>query len=398
MEEIKPTPITVTELNNRLKNFIENEITFQQVLLKGEISSLTKATSGHWYLTLKDKTSVIKCNIWKSNAVKIKFPIKIGDEIVLVGYVQVYPPRGEYSFIAQEIFSNSMGTLQLQFEKLKAELLKEGLFSNENKIPLPMFPKKIALVTSPTGAVIRDMYDQRNKRMPNVDLLLIPALVQGENAARSLTGALRVADNLPDVDLVILARGGGSMEDLWCFNEEILVRQVATMKKPIITGVGHETDTTLVDYASDMRASTPTQAMEIALRNRNDILNYIKKAEVEIYNIVWNNFNSMKKLFETLSNNPYLKEPERIINDRKMTVDNLTEEMIGLCKDFLKDKKHYFGTLVTKLDMLSPLKILAQGYSLTEKDGKVLHNVEEVSSGDEITTYLQNGTVKSVVK
>lgn len=397
MQDVNLKPLSVTELNQRVKDLIDNEILLKDILIWGEIGTLTKASSGHWYITLKDGNSEIKCNIWRSYAQYIKVPIKTGDKIVVSGSLEVYVKGGSYQFIGKKIIPLGLGTLQAQFEALKKKLSAEGLFNQENKIPIPKFPQKIALVTSPTGAVIRDMVRVARRRMPSVNLLLIPALVQGDTAAKSIAGALRVADSLENVDLVILARGGGSMEDLWCFNEELVVRQIASMKKPIISAVGHETDTTLSDYAADLRAGTPSIAMELAVQDSEKILEYLRKVDLNIYNSVINLYNNKKKYFETLSNNPYLKEPDRFIKDREQTIDRLSIEMNNLYSNIIIDKKHKFANLATQLDMLSPLKILSQGYSVTEKDGNVLQSVKDVKKGDTIKTYLQDGEINSVV-
>ena len=398
MENVTIKPLTVTELNQRVKNTIDSDILLKDVLLAGEIGTCSNAASGHKYLTLKDKDSEIRCNVWRNIAMSLSFPLKTGDKILVRGSVEIYVKGGSYQIIAKEIYPLGLGDLQAKFEALKKKLLGEGLFDEKRKIPIPLFPNKIAMITSPTGAVIQDMVRVARRRMPSVNLLLIPAKVQGEGASNSIVGALRVADTLKDVDTIILARGGGSMEDLWCFNEEEVVRAVASMNKPIITGVGHETDTTLVDFASDMRAVTPTQAMEFAVRDRAEILEKIKKNDIFIYNSVWKVFSNKKELFKALSNNPYLKEPERIIRDREQTLDRLSERMNNLYLNILKDNRHSFSTLCTKLDSLSPLKILSQGYSLTEKEGKVVQSKKDLSKGDEIITYLQDGQVKSKVE
>lgn len=397
MENVNIKPLSVTELNTRIKSNIEGDALLRDILIEGEIGSLTRHSSGHIYITLKDKDSEIKCNIWRFYAEKIRFPIKTGDKIVVRGSVEVYLKGGSYQIIGKEVFAFGKGQLQMIFEATKAKLLAEGLFDQNRKIPIPLFPKKIAMITSPTGAVIEDMVRNGRKQMPCVNLLLIPARVQGNEAVPSIVGALKVADTLEDVDTVILARGGGSLEDLWCFNEEAVVRAVANMKKPIITGVGHETDTTLVDYASDLRAATPTEAIIRALQNRDSVLKWVEDAEIRLNNAVVSSFNNKKKLFETLVNNPYLKEPERIIKDREQTIDILVSKMDTAFQNIYKDKKFEFEKLVTRLELVSPLKILSQGYSVTEKAGKTVQSKTELNSGDEITTYLTDGTVKSRV-
>ncbi|MBQ0105518.1 MAG: exodeoxyribonuclease VII large subunit, partial [Armatimonadetes bacterium] len=391
MEDIKIKPLTVTELNQRIKENIESDILLGDVLLAGECGTCQRSSAGHIYITLKDQTSEIRCNIWKYYAQRLTFPLKTGDKIIVRGSVEVYLKGGTYQVIAKNIIPAGAGLLAMQFEALKKKLCEEGLFDENRKIPIPLFPKKIILVTSPTGAVIEDMVRAARRRMPIVDLLLIPTKVQGDGAVASIVGALKVADSLSDGDTVILARGGGSLEDLWCFNEEAVVRQVAAMKKPIITGVGHEPDTTLVDFASDLRASTPTAAMELAVQDRDKVLESLRKSELYIYNTMLKLFENRKKVFETLSNNPYLKEPERMINDRFQTVDIISKSLVNLYSNFVKDKRHEFSALCTKLEMLSPLKILSQGYSLTEKEGSVVRSVLQIKKGDTIKTYLNDG-------
>ena len=398
MENVTIKPLTVTELNQRVKKTIDDEILLKDILLEAEIGTCNYHSTGHIFLTLKDANSEIRCNVWKTLAMRLKTRLNTGDKVLVRGSVEVYLKGGSYQLIAKEIYPLGLGALQAKFEALKKKLYEEGLFAEERKIPIPKFPKKIAMVTGPTGAAIQDMIRVARGRMPSVNLLVIPAQVQGAAASKSIVGALKVADTLPDVDTVILARGGGSMEDLWCFNEEEVVRAVASMNKPIITGVGHEIDTTLVDFVSDLRAVTPTQAMEFALCDKGEVLAQIKKDDLFIYNSVWKLFNNKKDLFNALSNNPYLKEPDRIIRDREQTLGVLSDKVNRYYTDFLKDKKHSFSTLCTKLDSLSPLKILSQGYSLTEKDGQVVQSVNDIKEGDEIITYFQDGTVKSIVK
>ncbi len=397
MENVTIKPLTVTEVNQRVKQTVEAEILLKDILIEAEIGTCNYHSSGHLYLTLKDADSELRCNVWKSYVMRLKTKLNTGDRVLIRGSVEVFLKGGSYQLIAKEIYPLGLGALQAKFEALKKKLYEEGLFANERKIPIPKFPKKISMITGPSGAAVQDMIRVARKRMPSVNLLVIPSQVQGATAAKSIVGALRVADTLEDVDTVILARGGGSMEDLWCFNEEEVVRAVAAMNKPIITGVGHEIDTTLVDFASDLRAVTPTQAMEFALCDKGEVLAQIKKDDLYIYNSVWSLFNNKKKYFKALSENPYLKEPERIIRDRQIALDQLSDKINIIYSDFLKDNKHSFSTLCTKLDSLSPLKILSQGYSLTEKDGAVVQRVSDLKEGDEITTYLQDGKIKSKV-
>ncbi|MBQ7258297.1 MAG: exodeoxyribonuclease VII large subunit [Abditibacteriota bacterium] len=398
MENVTIKPLTVTEVNQRVKKTVEDEILLKDILIEAEIGTCNYHSSGHLYLTLKDADSELRCNVWKSYVMRLKTKLNTGDRVLIRGNVEVFLKGGSYQLIAKEIYPLGLGALQAKFEALKKKLYEEGLFAPERKIPIPKYPKKIAMITGPSGAAVQDMIRVARKRMPSVNLLVIPSQVQGAAAAKSIVGALKVADTLTDVDTVILARGGGSMEDLWCFNEEQVVRAVASMNKPIITGVGHEIDTTLVDFASDLRAVTPTQAMEFALCDKGEILAQIKKDDLFIYNSVWNLFNNKKKYFKALSENPYLKDKERIIRDREMVIDQLTDKINMFYSDFLKDKKHSFSTLCTKLDSLSPLKILSQGYSLTEKEGKVVQSIKDLTKGDEIITYLQDGQVKSKVE
>ena len=398
MENVTIKPLTVTEVNQRVKKAVEDEILLKDILIEAEIGTCNYHSSGHLYLTLKDADSELRCNVWKSYVMRLKTKLNTGDRVLIRGSVEVFLKGGSYQLIAKEIYPLGVGALQAKFEALKKKLYEEGLFAPERKIPIPKYPKKIAMITGPSGAAVQDMIRVARKRMPSVNLLVIPSQVQGAVATKSIVGALKVADTLKDVDTVILARGGGSMEDLWCFNEEEVVRAVAAMNKPIITGVGHEIDTTLVDFVSDLRAVTPTQAMEFALCDKGEVLAQIKKDDLYIYNSVWTLFNNKKKYFKALSENPYLKEPERIIRDRQMALDQLSDKINILYADFLKDKKHSFSTLCTKLDSLSPLKILSQGYSLTEKEGKVVQSIKDLTKGDEIITYLQDGQVKSKVE
>jgi len=390
---------SVSEISSLIKHTLESKTELKNIYIYGEIGDLKVHSSGHVYFNIKDENSVLRAIMWRTYANNINFELKTGLKVYILGSVEVYLAGGTYQVIVSKMILDGIGTLQEKFNKTKEKLLKEGLFDPSNKINIPRYPKKIALITSKTGAVIQDMLRVAKRRMPSVDLLLIPTPVQGSIAADYIIKSISIADNLPDIDTIILARGGGSLEDLWCFNDEAVVREIAKCKKPIITGIGHETDFTLSDFASDLRAATPSVAMELALPDKEELLKHLNSFSDRILEIIKSQLETKKALLFSLSNNSYLTEPLRITKDRWQNLDYLENELHKLYKYRIEEKKYTFSNLCTQLDSLSPLKILSQGYSITQKENKkVINSIKDVSKGEIIITTLANGKIISKIE
>ena len=390
--------ITVTDLNKYIKEKIANDEYLNHILIKGEISNFKHHYTGHMYFTLKDENSLVKCIMFKSYAQKLNFTPKDGMKVYILGSVSVFERDGVYQVYAQVMEEDGLGDLYTKYQELKNKLEKEGLFDSSNKKQIPMMPKVIGVLTSQTGSVIRDIINVSTRRNPNVYIRLLPVPVQGEGAAERIAAGIRYMNENNLADVLILARGGGSLEDLWPFNEEIVARTIYESKIPIISAVGHETDFSISDFVADLRAPTPSAAAELAVPDiyevKQKILGYQNRLRISLVKKV----ELMKMRYEKCMASSVFKEPTRKIQEQYLIVDQYIKKLENLIKTkYEKDKTKYIE-VVAKLDAYSPLKTLSRGYSITEKSGKIVKTVKELKKGDNVLIHLADGKKKAIIE
>lgn len=390
-------PISVTDLNKYIKEKIAQDEVLNNVLVKGEISNYKRHYTGHLYFTLKDENSLIKCIMFKNSTMNLKFEPRDGMKVMVLGTVSVFERDGVYQIYCKAMQEDGMGSLYKAYEELKAKLEKEGLFDISHKKKIPMMPRCIGVLTSNTGAVIRDIINVSTRRNPNVYIKLLPVPVQGEGAAEKIADAIKIMNEKKLADVIIVARGGGSLEDLWPFNEEIVARAIYDSELPVISAVGHETDFTIADFVADLRAPTPSAAAELAVPNIADI-----KLKLESYNnryklALKKKVEFMKLRYEKCMNSRAFKDPMQKINEKYMLVDIKIKSIQNSIINIYKDKKNNMMKNIAKLDALSPLKTLTRGYSLIELDGKIVKSVNELKKDDEIDIRLVDGKAKAKI-
>ena len=389
--------VTVTDLNKYIKDKIDNDENLNSVLVKGEISNFKNHYTGHLYFTLKDENSLIKCIMFKSSAVNLKFMPKDGMKVIIYGTVSVFERDGVYQIYCKMMQEDGMGSLHIAFEELKSKLGEEGLFSEEHKKKIPVMPKCIGVLTSNTGSVIRDIINVSTRRNPNVYIKLLPVPVQGEGAAVKIAEAIKIMNEKKLADVIIVARGGGSLEDLWPFNEEIVARAIYESELPIISAVGHETDFTIEDFVSDLRAPTPSAAAELAVPNISDVLLKLKSYNNRYRLALKKKVDFMKLSYEKCMNRRAFREPLQTINERYILLDKNVKSIQNEIMSIYKDKKSKAINTIEKLDALSPLKTLTRGYSITEMNGKVIKSVKELKENDEINIRFKDGVTKAKI-
>lgn len=395
----RPEPITVSELNRYIKKLIDGDEVLNMVYIRGEVSNFKNHYTGHMYFTLKDETSLIKCVMFKTYTSNLNFIPKDGMSVVILGTVAAYERDGIYQIYVKGMEQDGIGALYAEFEKLKEKLSKEGLFEDKNKKSIPKLPKSIGVVTSKTGAVIRDIINVTTRRYPNVNIKLYPASVQGKGAAETIVKAIKYFNSANNVDVIIVARGGGSLEDLWPFNEEITARAIYESKIPIISAVGHETDFTIADFVADLRAPTPSAAGELAVIELGEVKWKIRKSEEQLSFLLNKKVEMMQQKFYTLINSNVFKNPiDDIINSRMLVIQNFDETLIDKMNLKLKDYKIKLVEIISKLDTLSPLKTLVRGYAIIENLNKdVITSVNDVNTGDTVNIVLQDGNRKATI-
>lgn len=390
-------PITVTELNLYIKDKIGRDEYLNNVFIKGEISNFKYHYTGHMYFTLKDENSLIKCIMFKSYTSHLKFMPKDGMKVMILGTVSVFERDGVYQIYCKAMQEDGIGSLHIAYEELKAKLEKEGLFDRAHKKEIPKMPKCIGVLTSNTGSVIRDIINVSTRRNPNVYIKLLPVPVQGEGAAEKIAKAIRLMNEKNLADVIILARGGGSLEDLWPFNEEIVARAIYDSKLPIISAVGHETDFSISDFVADLRAPTPSAAAELAVPNVADYILKLENYNLRYKNALKKKIEVMKLRYEKCMMNRAFRNPLQNIHDKYVTLDMINKSMQNNIFNKIQIEKTNMIKLITKLDSLSPLKTLTRGYSIIEKDGKVVKSVNDLKMNDEISIRLLDGIAKAKI-
>lgn len=391
-------PISVTQLNLYVKEKFQEDEFLANVLVKGEISNFKHHYTGHMYFTLKDETSLIKCVMFKTYTSNLDFVPKDGMKVMVLGTVSVFERDGVYQIYAKAMQQEGVGDLHAKYEKLKAKLEQEGLFDASHKKPIPFMPKVIGVLTSNTGAVIRDIINVSTRRNPNVYIRLYPVPVQGQGAAEKIAKAIEVMNKNKLADVLIIARGGGSLEDLWPFNEEIVARAIYNSELPVISAVGHETDFTIADFASDLRAPTPSAAAELAVPSIEDVKKKIETNKNRLQNGLKRKMELAKLRFEKCMKSSVYTNPLQKINENYMLIDKYTKLLENSMNLKIKEKKTYMVEWISRLDALSPLKTLTRGYVMaTNEQGKIIKSVKEVNSEDKVILRFTDGEKKAQI-
>lgn len=386
-------PITVTDLNKYIKDKIDGDEMLNNVLVKGEISNFKNHYTGHMYFTLKDENSLIKCVMFKSYTTHLSFMPKDGMKVMVLGSVAVFERDGVYQIYAKAMKEDGLGSLYTAYEELKKKLEREGLFAEEHKKKIPFMPKTIGVLTSNTGAVIRDIINVSTRRNPGVHIRLYPVPVQGPGAAEKITEGIKFMNENKLADVLIIGRGGGSLEDLWPFNEEIVARAIYDSELPIISAVGHETDFTIADFVADLRAPTPSAAAELAVANIDDVRETLKLYNNRYKVALKKKIELMRLSYEKCMARPAYKNPTQKINEQYMVIDMKVKALQNSMMLKLKEAKTSFVKETAKLDSLSPLKTLTRGYSIVTKQesGKVIKSVDDLNSGEKVNLRLSDG-------
>ena len=391
-------PITVTDLNKYIKGRIDNDEMLNNVLVKGEISNFKNHYTGHMYFTLKDENSLIKCVMFKTYTTHLSFMPKDGMKVIVLGGVSVFERDGVYQIYAKAMKEDGLGNLYVAYEELKNKLSNEGLFDAKYKKPIPFMPKTIGVLTSNTGAVIRDIINVSTRRNPNVNIRLYPVPVQGSGAGEKIAEGIKFMNKNKLADVLIIGRGGGSIEDLWPFNEEIVARAIFNSEIPIISAVGHETDFTIADFVADLRAPTPSAAAELAVANIDDVRETLKAYNNRYKVSLKKRIELMKMSYEKCMTRQAFKNPTQKINEQYMLIDMKVKSLQNSILLKIKEDKTKFVKEVAKLDALSPLKTLTRGYSIISKqDGKIAKEVKDLSQGEKVSIRLSDGKVDAQV-
>lgn len=394
---MKIKPISVTELNKYVKDKIASDEFLNTVYVAGEISNFKHHYTGHMYFTLKDENALIKCVMFKSATAHLTFIPKDGMKVNVLGSVGVFERDGVYQIYVQAMQEDGIGDLYAKYEQLKERLQQEGLFDEAHKKKIPFMPKVIGVLTSNTGAVIRDIINVSTRRNPNVYIRLLPIPVQGEGAAAKIADAIRLMNEKKLADVIILARGGGSLEDLWPFNEEIVARAIYASELPVVSSVGHETDFTIADFVADLRAPTPSAAAELVVADVDDLQNTILMYQNRLKMALKRKTEWMRLKLEKCMNSVVYKEPFQKLNNYYLEVDTLYQKMELATKEKIKELKRLFSQEVTKLDALSPLKTLSRGYCIAEANQKVISRAESLQNDMEINLKFQDGEAKAKI-
>ena len=434
--------ITVTQINDYIRMMFDSNNFLKKVYLKGEISNFKNHSSGHLYLTLKDENSRISAIMFRSQAAKLNFVPEDGMNVLVTGHISVYPSGGNYQIYIDHMEQDGLGNLYIEFEKLKKKLLEKGYFDPKHKKEIPSFPKKIGIVTAPTGAAIKDIISTIKRRFPLCETILFPALVQGQGAASDIAAKIKIANTYP-IDTLIVGRGGGSIEDLWAFNEEIVAEAIYNSKVPVISAVGHEIDVTISDYVADLRAPTPTGAAELAVPTISEVKKLFKEKKIRLNNSITRIIKDAISNLALLKDNYILKNPKSLYEIKYQKLDNLEEILKGQIKHYLDIKKgllgpiiastilknplkgyqekntilkqdkiiatknienilkaneHRYTLIIETLKLLNPLNILDKGYSVAYKEEKIIKSVKDLNIGDELKIRFKTGTAITKIK
>jgi len=389
----------VTELNNRIKSLIDSDTELASVFVRGELSNYKIYPSGHHYFTMKDQEGTIRSVMFKREASKLRFKPENGMKVIALGRVTVFPRDGQYQLYCSELSPDGVGDLHIAFEQLRDRLYKEGLFDRERKKLLPKYPERIAVITSSAGAAVRDIIRVLGKRYPSAKVIILPVRVQGAEAPPEIVGAIKYANRYKVADLIITGRGGGSIEDLWAFNDERVARAIFESEIPVISAVGHEPDVTIADYVADLRAATPSNAAELAVPDASEIREALLGMRIRSVQALNRIISYRRERLITLSEKRVMKSPLNYIEDRRVLLDHAQKHFISAVQRNISLKKERFVHLAASMDAMSPLKVLGRGYSLAQKtDGTVIKSAADVERGDAITLRLSCGALNCEVK
>ena len=411
--------ITVGALTRYIKYKIDNDVNLQEVYIKGEISNFKKHSRGHFYFTIKDEESRISAIMFASQTTKVAFEPVDGTKVLVKGRISVFEQTGNYQIYVSEMMEDGVGNLYALYEKLKQDLKKEGLFDESHKKKIPTVPSRVGVVTAPTGAAIRDIISTINRRFPLCEVILFPSLVQGNGAKEDIVKNIKLADTY-NLDTLIVGRGGGSIEDLWAFNEEIVARAIYECNTPVISAVGHEVDFTIADFVADVRAATPTGAAELAVPDKSELKKLINQLELRSSKNINNLINYNKTILDRIKSSYILKNPMSIYEIKEQQLSNTIEKINNYIINYLDNKKvrldsikssyvlhnpekifenksNKYSHLIEKLEVLNPLNTLKRGYSITKLEGKVVTDIKKVNKGDKINISLKNGEVEASV-
>ena len=391
--------LTVSELNSIIKSLIDCEPLLGNVCVRGELSNYKIYPSGHHYFTLKDAQSSLRCVMFKSSASKLRFRPENGMGVTAFGRISVFPRDGAYQLYCTDIIPEGVGDLQVAYEQLKAKLQKEGLFDAAHKKPLPKYPKKIAIITSSAGAAVHDMIRILNKRWPMTKVILLPVRVQGAEAPPEIVGAIRYANAHKVADIIITGRGGGSIEDLWAFNDERVARAIYESELPVISAVGHEPDVTISDYVADVRASTPSNAAELAVPDISEMLELLGSYSIRNYQAVNKLIQRYEAKLKDYKGRRVLLDPMAYIENKRTELDYMKDKLLTSSEKLISGKRSQFVALTASLDAMSPLKVLSRGYSLaTDGSGKLIRTVADTKINDVIKLCVSDGVIKCRVE
>lgn len=388
---------SVTDLTKYIKMMLDRDGVLKNIAVRGEISNFKRYSSGHCYFTLKDENAALKCVMFKNYADKLAFTPKDGMALVAFGRISVYEKDGAYQLYAEQMEPEGVGALAAKFNELKEKLYNDGLFDEAHKKLLPKFPKTIGVVTSKTGAVIRDIFRVTKRRNKNIQIILYPSQVQGDGAAENIVEGIKYFNENYPVDVLIVGRGGGSIEDLWAFNEEIVVRAIYESEIPIISAVGHEVDYTLSDFAADMRAATPSQAAELAAPDAFELARFVESLTLRLNTNVRGILNAKAAKLENLMKSFVFERPKDMVAEKAQSLDSVMERLKRAAKETLAAKEQRFAMDLEKLDMLNPARVLRRGYSIAEISGKTVRRAKELKIKDNITLVFADGRAKAEI-
>ena len=391
-------PLTVTEVNQYIKQMLEQDQILSQVSVRGELSNYKMHSSGHHYFTLKDDGAVISAVMFRGDASKLRFRPENGMKVILSGRISLFPKSGQYQIYVRDMQPDGVGALYIAFEQLKQKLYAEGLFDPAKKQQIPRYPGKIALITSPTGAAVRDMIRILRHRYPLAKVLVCPVKVQGDGAAEEIAAMLDYVNANGLADVIITGRGGGSMEDLWAFNEEVVARSIFRSRIPVISAVGHEPDVTISDYVADLRAATPSNAVELAVVDGAELKVRLQNVTARMTQTVLSNIQNKRQQLRSLSEKKIMRSPYEYLSERRMLLAMLQQRLEGSQAGLIQKKKQNFASLAASLDAMSPLKVLGRGYAMALKGEDVVQSASALQIGDKLKLQLRDGVASCCVE
>lgn len=391
-------PVSVTQLTQYIKLLLDRDEILSQVCVRGELSNYKAHSSGHQYFTLKDEGAVISCVMFRSDAMRMRFRPESGMKVILYGRVSLFPKSGQYQIYVTAMQPDGVGALAVAFEQLKTRLHEEGLFDAVHKKSLPSYPRRIALVTSPTGAAVRDMIRILGRRWPMTEVLVCPVRVQGEGAAEEIAAMLSYVDKHQLADVIITGRGGGSLEDLWAFNEECVARAIWQCQTPVISAVGHEPDVTISDFVADLRAATPSNAAELAVPDGDALQGFLRQLKLRMEQAESQRIGHLRQRLERLAKSRVMTRPEAYLQQQELHLEMLRQRLEHAGQVTLQKNTQRFRQAAAKLDALSPLKVLGRGYAMATLDEQVVRSVEQLSLGETIAVSFSDGTAQCRVE